>query len=43
MNCELCGHPMPEGEEVFRYHGYSCPCPGPPLPEEQKQLEPPDC
>lgn len=32
MNCELCGHPMPEGEEVFRFHGYSCPCPGPALP-----------
>lgn len=25
--CELCGIPMPKGEESFRYHGYSCPCP----------------
>jgi hypothetical protein len=29
--CELCGHPMPEGEEMFKYHGYSGPCPAPPL------------
>jgi len=27
VQCELCGHPMPEGEEMFKYHGYSCPCP----------------
>ena len=27
--CELCGKPMPEGEGMFRYHGYSGPCPGP--------------
>lgn len=26
-NCELCGEPMPEGEEMFKYHGYSGPCP----------------
>lgn len=31
--CELCGEPMPPGEEVFKYHGYSGPCPKPPLPE----------
>jgi hypothetical protein len=30
-NCELCGEPMPEGEEMFKYHGYSGPCPKPPL------------
>lgn len=30
--CELCGEPMPEGEEMFKYHGYSCDCPKPPLP-----------
>lgn len=29
--CELCGHPMPEGEEMFNFHGYSGPCPGPPI------------
>lgn len=26
-NCGLCGEPMPEGEEMFNYHGYSGPCP----------------
>lgn len=30
--CELCGEPMPDGEEMFKYHGYSGPCPKPPLP-----------
>jgi hypothetical protein len=25
--CQLCGNPMPEGEESFVYHGYSGPCP----------------
>jgi hypothetical protein len=29
--CVLCGEPMPEGEEMFNYHGYSGPCPNPPL------------
>jgi hypothetical protein len=28
-NCELCGEPMPAGEEVFNYHGFSGPCPKP--------------
>lgn len=32
--CELCGEPMPQGEEVFKYHGYSGPCPKPPLPKQ---------
>lgn len=27
--CELCGEPMPTGEEMFNYHGYSGPCPTP--------------
>ena len=27
--CGLCGLPMPDGEEMFNYHGYSGPCPGP--------------
>lgn len=27
--CELCGEPMPLGEEMFRYHGHSGPCPKP--------------
>ncbi len=34
--CELCGEPMPEGEEMFKFHGYSGPCPKPPLPGEPK-------
>ena len=25
--CGLCGEPMPEGEEMFQYHGHSGPCP----------------
>jgi hypothetical protein len=33
-NCELCGEPMPAGEEMFKYHGYSGPCPKPPLPPQ---------
>jgi hypothetical protein len=31
--CALCGEPMPEGETMFKYHGYSGPCPKPPLPK----------
>lgn len=27
FNCKICGQPMPPGEEMFRYHGYSGPCP----------------
>lgn len=30
--CELCGGPMPPGEQMFRFHGFSGPCPMPPLP-----------
>lgn len=30
--CELCGEPMPEGETMFKVHGFSGPCPKPPLP-----------
>lgn len=26
-NCEICGEPMPAGEEMFKYHGHSGPCP----------------
>jgi len=28
--CALCGEPMPDGETMFKYHGYSGPCPKPP-------------
>ena len=31
--CQICGEPMPAGEEMFNYHGYSGPCPKPPLPK----------
>ena len=31
VNCEICGDPMPEGETMFKFHGYSGPCPKPPL------------
>lgn len=31
--CSLCGEPMPPGEEMFKFHGYSGPCPKPPLPK----------
>jgi hypothetical protein len=34
-NCELCGEPMPAGEEMFKYHGSSGPCPKPPKPSEE--------
>lgn len=33
-NCSVCGEPMPIGEEMFKFHGYSGPCPKPPLPRE---------
>jgi hypothetical protein len=28
--CAVCGEPMPPGEEIFKFHGYSGPCPKPP-------------
>lgn len=37
--CELCGEPMPDGEEMFKFHGYSGECPKPPIskpPTKQK-------
>lgn len=36
--CKICGEPMPDGEEMFHYHGYSGKCPKPPL--KQVQLDP---
>lgn len=32
--CALCGEPMPDGEEMFKFHGYSGPCPKPPTHAE---------
>ena len=37
-NCELCGEPMPAGEEMFKFHGYSGPCPKP--PREPREITP---
>lgn len=37
--CGICGEHMPRGEEMFQYHGYSGPCPKPPLPSEPTELE----
>jgi hypothetical protein len=28
----MCGEPVPEGETMFKFHGFSGPCPAPPLP-----------
>lgn len=39
--CELCGEPMPPGEEMFKFHGYSGPCPKPPKPKLEVQAKPP--
>ncbi len=36
--CELCGEPMPLGEEMFKYHGYSGPCPKPPMPKPKQYV-----
>jgi hypothetical protein len=35
-SCQLCGEPMPKGEEMFSYHGYSGDCPKPPLTKMQR-------
>lgn len=39
LKCQLCGEPMPKGEEMFNYHGYSGPCPKPPLPKAAREEE----
>ena len=36
--CSLCGESMPEGETMFKFHGYSGPCPTPPL--KKVELDP---
>lgn len=40
--CQLCGEPMPAGEEMFKFHGYSGPCPRPPLPKKEPEEILPD-
>lgn len=37
--CELCGEPMAEGEDMFKFHGYSGPCPKPPLPRRNRDAD----
>lgn len=37
--CELCGEPMPDGEEMFKFHGFSGDCPKPPLPKPVKAYD----
>ena len=32
--CAICGQPLPTGEEMFIYHGFSGPCPTTPVEEE---------
>jgi len=34
--CGICGEPMPKGEEMFNYHGYSGNCPKPPLKKKEE-------
>ncbi len=36
--CVLCGEPMPPGEPMFKYHGYSGPCPKPLLQPHQRRV-----
>lgn len=38
--CELCGCPMPPGEEMFKFHGYSGPCPTKAQPQPAKRCDP---
>ena len=33
--CTICGELMPDGEEMFKFHGYSGPCPKPPLQRQK--------
>ncbi len=39
--CGVCGHPMPEDEQMFMYHGYSGPCPEPKLTKHEVVAESP--
>lgn len=40
--CAICGEPMPEGEEMFMFHGYSGDCPKPPIKKESDREETPE-
>jgi hypothetical protein len=35
--CGLCGEPMPAGEEMFKFHGLSGPCPKNHLTPDQRE------
>lgn len=35
--CELCGEPMPTGETMFKFHGFSGPCPKPQLANKRME------
>ena len=37
VKCAICGEPMPQGEEMFNFHGYSGPCPKPPILQPHQQ------
>lgn len=37
--CAICGEPMPDGEEMFKFHGYSGDCPKPPLKKTEVVAE----
>ena len=39
IKCELCGEPMPPGEEMFKFHGHSGPCPNTPLQPHDRMLK----
>lgn len=36
--CEICGEPLPAGEEMFKYHGWSSDCPKPPKETLEKKV-----
>ena len=40
VKCDLCGEPMPAGETMCKFHGYSGPCPKPPLAREESAPSP---
>lgn len=37
--CEICGESMPQDETMFKFHGYSGPCPKPPIYQQRVLLE----
>jgi hypothetical protein len=41
--CGICGEPMPENEQMFKFHGFSGPCPVPRLPRTVAIMSPEHC